>query len=166
MNLVLYAQIAVAGIAFATALLHGVLSFRHEAKSLHRFFALFSLGAAGEAVTTAWRYRTTNPEDLVTAARWGYSFQFLFVISLLWFITEYVNRDRAKFLQALTAGLFGIAIINLTEPFSILFQQLPSLETIRLSWGEPITVPAAKRNHFFPVMNIVVLMPAIDVVSS
>jgi hypothetical protein len=91
MKAVLLAQIVVAGIAVAVAILHFFLSFRHEARTLHRTFALFSLSAAGEAATSALRYRASSVEEFVSFARWGYTFQSLILITLLWFITFYTK---------------------------------------------------------------------------
>jgi hypothetical protein len=155
MKAVLLAQIVVVGIAAAVAILHFLLSFRHEARTLHRMFAFFSLSAAGEAATSALRYRASSAEEFVSFARWGYTFQCFIVITLLWFITFYTDRERTRILKALTVAVFVVLILNLAAPFGMIFKELPHLSTVRLSWGEPIVFPVGKRSPLLLVMNLV-----------
>jgi PAS domain S-box-containing protein len=136
--LLLSAQLLVAGILLAFALLHFLIGSRHPRRGLHITFALTALAAALESVLAGWRYHPRSPQDLVLATKLATSCQFAFGIFVVWFVHAFAGLRGTRVPWCLTASTAAIVALQLALPYGMTFESLPSLRTIRLPWGEEI----------------------------
>jgi PAS domain S-box-containing protein len=166
MPLLLPAQLIVAGVLLAFALLHFLIGIKHPNRTLHITFALTALAAAGESLTTAWRYHSGSVPDLVLAARWSGAFQFMFGALMVWFVYFYAPMKKAWVPWAIMALTLALVTLQFTLSFGLLYDGMPELRQTTLAWGEKIATPLPNPTRALLFGHSISLSEVVYVVSS
>lgn len=83
--------------------------------------------------------QATDVAEFATALKLNVSAALLFILLLLWFIALYTGK-RPMFLLTVLSFLFALLFaVNLTQPYSVQYDLLEGIHTLRLPWGENVT---------------------------
>lgn len=90
------------------------------------------------AIFHAQMLQATDAYAYVSALKWSLSSAFVLFIFFIWFIALYTGA-RPRLLLAGLSTLFAIlTVVNLTQPFSLQYDQIDGIHKLRLPWGEVI----------------------------
>ncbi len=112
-------------------------------RHVHLLFAGMSLVMALIILSTVQTFLAPTINDFIQANRLNLALYFLFMAVLPWFFAGYTGvRPRAVLvgLTGLTAVLF---LVNLLQPYTILYKEIHGLAHMTLPWGEELIFPLA-----------------------
>jgi len=136
-----------AGVCLTLSLLHGWIWFRQRRSSLsHLLFALAALGAAGNALIEQVYLHADSIDQFSQLYRAQNDVIALLLLSLVWFV--YLDFGTARrWLAIAISGAWGVVLIlNLTSPFSVVFETISELRQVVLPWGETYVLPIGELN--------------------
>jgi formate hydrogenlyase transcriptional activator len=146
-------QLMIGAVMAAVSFLGIVLSVRGYKRALTIPFAVTCISASIECLAAPWRYLSTTPEAAVAGLRLSVS-TFL-TLGLLWFARAYSEWPNKWVPTAMTVALLGVLGLNLTLPYTIIFESVSGVREIRLPWGETIMTLVGTQNRYLIVAHLI-----------
>ena len=142
-----------AGIMVYATIHHLSIALKPPRNYMQMLFAGICLCAVQVAIFHSQSLQATNVIDFVRALKGTLAAGVLFYILFIWFIALRTGIRPRFLLVALTALFTGMFVVNLTQPYSLQYDQLDGLYTLHLPWGEAVT---RGKGHNGPWMFIAV----------
>jgi hypothetical protein len=141
LNVIVPAFYVSAGIAFFMGVVAAVLGSIGRRVPLYLAFSLVCFPAAGFIYFSGYYHGSASLAEAAWALRWQSACGFLTVPPFVWFIALYGGQARyGKWLVAVTALFFALAIMSLGSPYSLRFSAVAVDEPLYLPWGERISL--------------------------
>lgn len=103
------------------------------------------------AISHSVTIQTQDADRFVLALKWNRAFSMLSHLLLIWFVALYTKNRPIYLLVSLTAVYAALFLINFTQPYSLQYASITGLETLRLPWGELITLANGSTSEWFYV---------------
>ena len=121
-------------------------------------FSIIALGGAGAILTELFLLKEQDVQQYINTIKISHTFISVMLISLVWLVYVYFKTGRRWLAIAIT-GIWSISVaINLFSPYSIIFSELPVLNSIALPWGEAFTQAIGNENLWNYLCHIAVVM--------
>ena len=127
-----------AGIMAYAAIHHLFIALQSSHNHMQLLFGVLCLLTVPLAIFHAQSLQATNVLDFVSTLKWNLSFTFLFFLLFPWVIALYTGVARLPFLAGLNVLFAALFVINLIQPFSLLYNHIYGIGTMDLPWGESI----------------------------
>jgi len=118
---------------------HFVVALKPPHDRVHLTFAFMCLLAVAYILTDIQTLQASSTEDYVRALKWNASAALLFFLLFPWFIAWHTGRSFRPLLTGLSLLFAVLCIVNLAQPYSLLYDRLDGLSTLQLPWGETVT---------------------------
>jgi signal transduction histidine kinase len=113
--------------------------WKNRAARAHLLFAVTAASTAVFAFFELWMMRAQTPEELNTAMRWGHVPMFFWLLSLLWFVSSYLDAGR-RWLAWTICALRALFVLPILLPgFNANLREIPSLQRMEFL-GETVTI--------------------------
>lgn len=138
-GLFLQSQIFLAGICVFAAIQHFTIGKGRSQHRVHLLFAVISLLMALYTISNIQSYMQTTLVDYITALRITFVFYALFVGLFPRFIAEYSGVRPTPVLAGLSSLMALPFILNLTQPYTILYSEIHEFKHVTLPGGTEIS---------------------------
>lgn len=128
-----------AGISAYAALFHLIIGLRRPFDHTNLVFASMCLAIVVYAILNASTMQAADLARFVLSLKWNISVIIVFLGLFPWFIALYSERQQRIVPSGLAALMIMLFVINLTQPYSLQFDQLDNIKTLQLPWGETVT---------------------------
>ncbi len=147
------------GICIYAAINHLSIGLKRPYDRLHLLFAGMCVMAVFHGLTHILMHRAQTAADLLTALKLNLSAVAVLHFLLLWFIAEFTQFRPQRFLLGLSLVIAVLFTLNLVLPYGLQYAAAPTLEHIRLPWGETVVSPAGVNGDWFrfSVLTVAVL---------
>lgn len=103
------------------------------------------------AVSHSLSLQLQNLGEFVIALKCSLASAILFFLLLIWFIAFYTQKRPIYLLIGLSAFDVTLLLVNFIQPYSLQYAHIDKLETLRLPWGELITLADGFNSLWFYV---------------
>lgn len=101
------------------------------------------------AISHSLTLQAQDLDQFVIALKWSITFNVLFFLLLIWFIALYTEKRPVYLLVGLSIFDMALLLVNFTQPYSLQYDHISGLETLRLPWGESITLAKGLNSAWF-----------------
>jgi PAS domain S-box-containing protein len=150
------AHLVIGGITFFIGILHLFMAWRGIRRDLHLPFFIACFLAAGESFTGPGRLLSTTVHDAVFWWKLAWVFMLPFGAALVWFARAFSRSGDRRIPILLSAALAMVLAVDSWLPFGLRFREMPSLEGVRLPWGETINVLVGVPHPAFLPIHVVI----------
>ena len=137
------------GICAYAAVHHMANAIQPPHDRVHLLFAGMCLLIVPAGLFQAAAYQATGLSGYATALRWNLITIIPFFMLFLGFIAAYTQVRPRPLLMGLTACFVLLFVVSLIQPFSLQYAEFPSIEHLRLPWGEDLTIAAGHNSRWF-----------------
>ena len=155
--MIIHLLYVLSGIIGYAAVSHLLMGLTRPFSRLNLLFAGMCCSIAFAAIFQSFFLEAVTGAEYVSANRWNIFFSAIFYILLVWFLAEYTEVRSRPLLITFSALFTLLGVVDLLQPFSLQFQELPSLERQRLPWGEELTLPAGAISEWFQVVPLLIM---------
>lgn len=143
MSIKLYipALIFLAGMICFSAIQHYTIKPRRSQRPVHLLFASISLAVTLFTLSNAQLFLTTTITDYIPTLRLNITFAVLIFALLPWFFAEYAEVRPTPVLIGFTGLCSLLFVVNLTQPYTLLYKEIHGITQLTLPWGEAIFLP-------------------------
>ena len=131
-----HSQILLAGICAYSALYHFFVVSERAQRRVNQLFAIVSLLMALYTFSNVQCFEQTTLNDFIPNLRLTFVFYILFVGIFPWFITKYSEVRPMPVLVTISAIITLMFVVNLIEPFTILYSHINEYKHVTLPNGE------------------------------
>jgi len=150
------AHLVIGGITFFIGILHLYMAWRGIRRDLHLPFFIACFLAAGESFTGPGRFLSMTVPNAVFWWKLAWVFMLPFAAALVWFARAFSRSRDRKIPILLTAGIAMVLAVDSWLPFGLRFRERPTLEGLRLPWGETINVLVGTPHPALLPVNVVI----------
>jgi len=118
---------------------HFVVALKPPHDRVHLTFAVMCLLAVAYILTDIQTLQSSNTEGYVRILKWNISAALLFFLLFPWFIAWHTKRPSLPLLAGLSLLFAVLCIVNLAQPYSLLYDRMDGLNTLQLPWGEIVS---------------------------
>lgn len=143
MSIKLYipALIFLAGMICFSAIQHYTIQPRRLQRPVYLLFASISLAVTLFTLSNAQLFLTTTITGYIPTLRLNLTLALLIFALLPWFLAEYAEIRPTPVLIGFTALYPLLFVVNLTQPYTLLYQEIHGITQLTLPWGETIFLP-------------------------
>jgi PAS domain S-box-containing protein len=128
-----------AGITLYAAI-HSLLNvYYRPQRRIHLFYALMCLFAFVFILLRLQIQHSATSEEFIYTQRLGFLAAQLIFLCQVGFISEYSHWRPRRLIAALVSSLLVLLLVNLFLPYGLANSRLPTVQQIKLLWGETIT---------------------------
>jgi PAS domain S-box-containing protein len=151
-------MIFMSGMIFYAAIHHYTIGQLPQQRRVQLLFSGLSLLMALFILSNVQTLQASTVSDFIQANRLNFAIYASFAALLPWFFAEFAGVKPMAILAGLT-GLTAICfIVNLIQPYTILYKEIHGLARMTLPWGEEITLPLATNSLWFYIgLTVIVL---------
>lgn len=131
-------------------------SFIHFSFGLYKPFDQTQLMFAGACLSVLLfsifhiqALRAATLDEFVFALRWSIAFGIIIYCCLIWFIALYTKVKPLPLLKGFTLILAVFFVVDLTQPYSLQYDNISHLIPLHLPWGETITLAEGHNSVWF-----------------
>ena len=136
-----------AGICLYAAVSHVTVGLMRRPRDLtHLVFAGLCLAAVVQIGCATKLFEATAIPEFVTLSRWSVEAALFMFALTAWFIHRYTGSSKRYIPWGLSSLLLPGIVLNLSEPFTLLWVAAPQLRRHPTPWGEIITLAAPYDN--------------------
>jgi len=148
------------GLSAYAFLTHIQVGLRRPKSTKHTLFAFMCLFVSLSAPFNALTNSASAIPEYIFATKAGYTFVFLFLICMTWFIPCYTNRKPFYFLITSNICFLVMLVINLIRPYGFQFDLITDLKIVPLPWGESYVLAVGEISliYKFTVLVFLILM--------
>lgn len=128
-----------AGIMAYATVHHFTIALSSPRQPVQVLFACMCLVAVPFAISLAQTFQSTNAAEFVVALRWNIATILLFTALLPWFASLYSGKRPGPWLAGLSVLFIVLFVVDLTQPYSLQYNQFDGVRTLYLPWGETVT---------------------------
>ncbi len=134
-------MIFLSGMISYAAIHHCTIDQRPRQRRVHLLFAGMSLVMALFILSSVQTFQAPTVKDFIQANRVNLSIYSLFLALFPWFIAEYSDVKPKTVLVGLTGLAAVLFLVNLIQPYTLLYKEIHGLARVTLPWGEEIISP-------------------------
>jgi two-component system, LuxR family, sensor kinase FixL len=138
------------------ALVHGLVCWRRGERA-HALFALSALATAAFAFGELWMMRAATPAAFGTAMRWAHVPVWVLMVSLVWFVRQYLRAGRLWLAWAVCAARTLSLILNFVLTPNLNYREITALRHIPFL-GESVAVAQGEPNPWMLVGQLSLLL--------
>lgn len=127
------------GICLYASVSHLSFGLHRPFDSTHVMFAGLCLLMVPFAISHLLTMQATNISEFIAALKWTLGMIFLFITLFLWFIARYTGKRPLPFLLVMSLLYATLFVVNLTQPYSLQYDDISELRILRMPWGETFT---------------------------
>ena len=127
------------GISVYASISHLSFGLQRPFDLTHIMFAGLCLLLVPFAISHILTLQATSVGEYVAALKWTLAMVFLFLTLFLWFIARYTGKRPLPLLVGLSMLFATLFVFNLTQPYSLQYDDISGLRTLRMPWGEVLT---------------------------
>lgn len=151
-HIVIISLLSLSGICLYAGIHHLSVALHDRPYNLtHLYFAGICLLTIGFGLSHSHAYLATDISGYVSALRWNIAFIMLDFMIFPWFIASFSGVRFRGWLLLSTLLIGALFLLNLYQPYTIQYDSISSLDTIRLPWGEEITKVTGQNGLFFRI---------------
>jgi PAS domain S-box-containing protein len=141
--------IFLSGMISYAAIHHCTIDPRPGRRRVHLLFAGLSLLMALFILSTIQTFQTATVNDFIQGLRLNLSIYALFLALFPWFFSEYAVVRPKIVLVGLTGLAAVLFLVNLIQPYTIIYKEILGLTRVTLPWGEEIILPGVIASNWF-----------------
>jgi len=147
-----------AGIMVYATIHHLTITLKPPRNYIQLLFAGICLCTVLVAIFLSRTLQATNNADFVRALKEILASGMLFYSLFIWFIALRTGIKPRSFLVALTTLFAVLLVVNLTQPYSLQYDQLDGIYYMQLPWGEVVTRGKGHNGlwFFFAIAGVIV----------
>ncbi|MGH8547170.1 MAG: EAL domain-containing protein [Methylococcales bacterium] len=145
------------GICAYAAINHFSIALHRPRDRVHLLFGGMCLSMLMFGLFQIRCYRAETVVDFVPAFKCSIAVIMPFFVLFLWFVAEYTGVRQRPLLMGLSFLYAVLFVVNLTQPYSLQFEDLQGLESLRLPWNETLAKPVGRLSVWFPFAVVLVL---------
>ena len=101
------------------------------------------------AISHSLTLQIQDLDKFIIALKCSLAFALLFFLLLIWFISFYTKKRPVCLLAVLSVLYAALFFVNLVQPYSLQYAHVSGLETLRLPWGELVTLAKGPVSGWF-----------------
>ena len=117
---------------------HFIVALKPPHDRAHLTFAVMCLLAVAYILSDIQALQASGTTDYISALKWNISAALLFFLLFPWFIASHTGKPYRPLLTGLSLLFAILCVVNLAQPYSLLYDRLDGLNTLQLPWGETI----------------------------
>jgi diguanylate cyclase (GGDEF)-like protein/PAS domain S-box-containing protein len=142
--------IVLSGICVYAAVNHLFVALRRPVNLTHLLFAGTCVAATVLALSQIQMYRAQSVTELIVPLKVNVAAATLFLgILLPWSVAAYTKVRPRWLLEGLSLAGVLLLAVNAIQPYSLQFQEIQKLESLRLPWGEVLARPVGPNGPWF-----------------
>jgi hypothetical protein len=126
------------GICSYASINHLSTALRQPRDHVHLLFSGMCLLMVMVCLLQIWGYRAETVAHFVPSLKWSLAAITQFLILFLWFVAEYTGVRPQPLLTGLSVLLAVLLFVNLTQPYSLQYEDIQRLERLRVPWNETL----------------------------
>ncbi len=134
-----YSLLILAGICVYAAISHLTVALRPPLSRTHLFFSIMCAAIVGFGISYVAVYNAQSVAEYVTALKWNLVAITIWLIFFIWFVAEFTDVRSRVFLASLSILGAAWCAIGLTQPYTLQYDEIVGIRSIRLPWGETIS---------------------------
>jgi diguanylate cyclase (GGDEF)-like protein/PAS domain S-box-containing protein len=158
-DIVVPTLLVLTGICAYAAINHLSIGLKRPFDRAPLLFAGMCVMAVLHGLTHILMHRAQNAADMFTALKLNLSAVAALHFLLLWFIAEFTQVRPQRLLWGVSLVIVTLFALNLVLPHGLQYAAAPTIEYIRLPWGETLVSPAGVNGGWFrfSVLTVAVL---------
>jgi len=142
-------MIFLSGMISYAAIHHYTIDQRPGERRVHLLFAGISLVIVLFILSSVQIFQAQTVNEFIQANRLNLAVYALFIALLPWFFAEYAGLRSRAVLVGLTGLAAMLFLVNLIQPYTLLYKEIQGLARMNLPWGEEIIFPLATASTWF-----------------
>ena len=139
MSIIIPSLYLLSGICVYAMVSHLFFGLRSPLDYRHLLFSGLCLLSVLFAFSHIQMSQMTDIDEFITALKWNLAAALAFVTLFLWFIACYSGKRPLHLLIGLSILFAVLCVVNFTQPYSLQFDNISGLRTLRMPWGETLT---------------------------
>jgi diguanylate cyclase (GGDEF)-like protein/PAS domain S-box-containing protein len=137
------------GACFYACIIHLYAGSRRPMESTQLLLGSMAGSACLYAITRNNILPSQDPHQYIYALKWSLTFSILFLGQLICFIALYTGKRPIYLLTGLLLIYALLLLVNWTQPYSLQYDYIGNLKSLRLPWGESITLAEGQNSKWF-----------------
>jgi diguanylate cyclase (GGDEF)-like protein/PAS domain S-box-containing protein len=150
-------MLVLSGICVYAVVNHLSVALRRPFDAVHLVFASMCLVVVGFILPHVQAYQAQTVASYVTALKWNLSLISVFFMLFPWFIGGFTGVRPLPWLAGSTLLFAVLLFMNAFQPYSLQFDEITRLVSLRLPWGETIAHPVGRTGLGFLIGATLVL---------
>ena len=142
------AMIFLSGISAYSAIQHLTLEQRWPQRRVHLLFSCICFLITLFVLSYVNIFKMTTVNEINSALRLNLVFYILLTALLPWFFAEYTGVRPKPVLIGFSVLFAVLFILNLTQPYTVLYTDIHGIKNLTLPWGESLSFPLASSGIF------------------
>jgi len=151
-----YTLIGMAAICIFAAIHHFISGIKPTDRS-QLWFSGVCLSVAGLGVSVHLSYEATSIAEMMQLMRTQIYFVFVLSFFYIWYVTEITGRRQKRWILFVSFMSAAFIAINYLHPHSLQYTEISSLQTLKLPWGESISLPSGEHSTWFYIASLSIL---------
>jgi len=148
-DIVVPTLLVLTGICIYAAINHLSIGLKRPFDRAHLLFAGMCVMGVLHGLTHILMHRAQSAAEMLIALKLNLSAVAGLHLLLLWFIAEFTQIRPQRFLLGLSLVIATLFTLNLIMPYGLQYAAAPTIEFIRLPWGETLVNPAGDNGNWF-----------------